>query len=410
MLAAKMLALANELAEANALDFSLASLVKLEALVLAAKKRITPETTRTWGAYLGESIRRQATVPVEWVDHATAAAHNPTIAKLAPGYDIDAILRIGKTFWFPLSKVEKFQKNGKQDSLVAFAGVVLDMAAPKAKTPQPFDPADLEHASKALAELRKKPSAETLSAFSRAFTGNILREHYGKALQALALGVDELWRFMSVPASGRGYSRRDPGNTAASLIATLVETELAPRDAVLARARSEIAGKNKVSRENATYLVTHCELRAGSHGAFLEYAAHKSKELASGAWRALRTVTGAWRMKEYPQNIAMAPLVPVMLRALDGKSSQLGLALEALNDWQFDWGRRRDMALIVKPLIALLDHQKPSVAKDAERYLTNYLWAIVHGHAPADPAVFVLAKRKDKMGAEPLARLRDPSK
>ena len=109
MLAAEMVALANELAEANALDFSIASLVKLEALVAAARKRIAPETTRRWGAYLGETIRRQAKVPVAWVDHATAAAANSTIAKLAPGYDIDAILRIGETFWFPLSKVEKFQ-------------------------------------------------------------------------------------------------------------------------------------------------------------------------------------------------------------------------------------------------------------------------------------------------------------
>src|SRR5262245_56202804 len=63
------------------------------------------------------------------------------------------------------------------------------------------------------------------------------------------------------------------------------------------------------------------------------------------------------------------------------RSSTLALALDALNDWQFDWERRKDMGPIARPLIALLDHAKPTVAKNAARYLSNYLWPIGNGRA-----------------------------
>jgi hypothetical protein len=49
--------LAEKLAREHALDFSLASLQKLEAIIAA--RSVDVETTRIWGAYLGETIRRQ---------------------------------------------------------------------------------------------------------------------------------------------------------------------------------------------------------------------------------------------------------------------------------------------------------------------------------------------------------------
>jgi hypothetical protein len=65
----------------------------------------------------------------------------------------------------------------------------------------------------------------------------------------------------------------------------------------------------------------------------------------------------------------MATVAPLFRAALDEKSPHLTIALETV----WDWG--------------------------------NYLWAIVHGHAPLDPAVDVLRGRSDGFGAEPLARI-----
>ena len=404
----RIVSLATQLAEAHELDFSLASLTNLEAIVAAAGGRIARDTTTAWGAYLGETIRRQATVPIDWVDYATASASNVAIANLAPGYDLDAILRIGDAFWFPLSKVEKFQTNGQQDSLVEFAGVVLALAASKSSPERPFDPKSLDGAFVALAEFRKKPSADTLWTLWRMF--DVADRDERHALELLGVGADELWPFLSIPASGRGWQRHDAGEVAAKLIAKLVVCGLASRDQVFARARTAIANKDKVARANAVYLLTYCELRNGSNAAFLEYAAQDSKDLASGAWRALGKVTSDWRMERYAQNIAMKPLVPVMKRALDRNSPLLRLALDTINDWFSDWERTRDVAEILDLLIALLDHDKPTVAQDAADSVTHYLWAIVHGSAPMNPAVNVLVERQDQLGAEPLARIRERSR
>ena len=403
-----MAALAEQIAATNhELDFSVASLRVLERIVDAAEARCSIETTRLWGAYLGETIRRRDVASVTWVDRATAAAANTMVAELEPGYDIEAILRVGPTgYWFPLAKVEKFQRNGTVDSLAAFASVVIATLAPPAER-KPVSDENMQRVTSALAALRTNRSVASLAQLYGAFFGTIPWNDYAEVLRAIGLGVDDLAMFLVEAPSGRGYKRLDPGHMAGALIAHLVESNLAPRDAILARARTEIGGASKVGRENGAYVLAYCELRAGRHDAFLELAAvdQKRREVAAGAWRALGSVTSNWRSKRYAQNIAMEPLVPIVTHALKPKSPLLALALDALNDWQFDWERRRDLRAILGSLVALVDHDKPSVAGAATRYVTSYLWAIVHGHAPPDPAVDALRKRGDKLGAEPLARM-----
>jgi hypothetical protein len=168
-----------------------------------------------------------------------------------------------------------------------------------------------------------------------------------------------------------------------------VHTELASRDAILLRAREGIAGKDKQVREHCAYLVAYLELRAGVTDAFVEFAgpAAKKADLACGAWRALRMVTGDWRMGRYPQSVTIAPLAAAITAALAPTSKWIVAALEALNDWQFHPPRRTDLTAILAPLLVLRTHPRPWIAEHASRYVDNYEWAIVAGDAPPDPAL-----------------------
>jgi hypothetical protein len=125
----QMKELAEKLARAHALDFSLASLEKLEAIIAA--RSVDVETTRIWGAYLGETIRRQRPDITRWIDYDTALGTSSLMRDLPPGPDLEALLQIADRVWFPLSKVEKFQTNGSQDSIAAFAMVALAFARPR---------------------------------------------------------------------------------------------------------------------------------------------------------------------------------------------------------------------------------------------------------------------------------------
>jgi len=182
--------------DATVFDFGLASLPRLEAVV--ARQPIAEATTRTWGAYLGQTIRQQSPDVITWVDHATAAATSSAVRGLGYGPDISAILRVGADgYWFPLTKVEKFQRNGKQDSLAAFAGVVLAMA-PRAASP---DQDERERARRAEGDeralaagtrFRDEPTAATLCELVGAVGGNVHYSRYAEIYRQLELRTDEL--------------------------------------------------------------------------------------------------------------------------------------------------------------------------------------------------------------------------
>jgi hypothetical protein len=201
MIGAEMAALAERFAAIAgdaAFDFSLASLEALDALVgKAGKARVCEETTRAWGAYLGETIRRRKPDAVVWVDRATAAAANAMVAELQPGHDIEAILRVGPDgYWFPLSKVEKRQINGPTDNLAAFAGVLLASLAPPSRD-EPVNPDNVARAREALSAFREARTDAALSQFVRTFFTSIAQRHHRAVLAELGVTVDELWPFLA---------------------------------------------------------------------------------------------------------------------------------------------------------------------------------------------------------------------
>jgi hypothetical protein len=47
----------------------------------------------------------------------------------------------------------------------------------------------------------------------------------------------------------------------------------------------------------------------------------------------------------------------------------------------------------VPDLLALVDHPKPTVARDVAWRLSDYVWSIVHGRTPPDSRIEVLSAR-----------------
>jgi hypothetical protein len=405
-LAVEMAALAERLAASDpsgALDFSLESLDALQATI--AGRPVSDDTTRMWGAYLGETIRRARPAEVGWVDHATAAAQSPAIAGLEAGPDLSAILQVATAFWFPLAKIEKLQRNGPQDSLRPFAAIALAPVTPEAPHAPAIEGARAREDAAVMAAASaflSAPSGDTLDSFSRHLSTTVHRSAHGDALRRIGLQVEHLTPFLGEAARDGGGSRIDAGRVAGDLVVRLVVTGVAPRAETIAGLRARLGDDAKVVRGNAARALAYLDLCDGHGDVAVELAAHRDGAVAAGAWQAIRRSAGDLRMGHASPR--MPPLVPTFLAALSPEGPHLAVAIDSLSDWAFHWERCAELVPLVPALIALLD--TPAATDPLEELVARYLWAVVHGRAPAHPAIETLHERDRWRGSEPLARLR----
>ena len=79
------------------------------------------------GAYVGEVVLRNARgTHFHWLDYKGALKINESIADFGENLGSAAALWNGDTgLWFPLSKVQKFLDNGREDSVQFFAEMVI---------------------------------------------------------------------------------------------------------------------------------------------------------------------------------------------------------------------------------------------------------------------------------------------
>jgi hypothetical protein len=115
------------------LDYSLESLKHVDEYL--EKIRKDKDVGKNWnrvvlraGAYVGEVIRRNDSKRRwQWIDFETARSINPKFfGKLDKTIALAAILHDEQAgFSFPLAKVEKYLDNGSEDSVHAFAQVIL---------------------------------------------------------------------------------------------------------------------------------------------------------------------------------------------------------------------------------------------------------------------------------------------
>ncbi len=124
----------SELLDASRLDFSPGSLAFVDDYLDEMRKRKLDEESEDYsklvlrcGAYVGEVILRNAQgTTFHWLDYKGAVKINKSIADFGECLGSAAALwDSGTGFWFPLSKVQKFLDNGREDSVRFFAEVVM---------------------------------------------------------------------------------------------------------------------------------------------------------------------------------------------------------------------------------------------------------------------------------------------
>lgn len=396
-LAQEMHDLAEAAARDHALDFTLASLDKLEAIIRPCS--IDVATTRSWGAYLGETLRRQRPDVARWIDYDTAVKAASIMRELAPGPDLAAVLQIADRLWFPLSKVEKFQTNGDEDSLAGFAAAALAFApviaspeeAERDRAYRASEDAALDAAAKTLLP---DLSGDNVCRLASAFRGRTPRRLYGEALRRIGLTVDHLMPLLGEASHGRKWTFH-PGRDAADLIATLLHTGVAPREATTERLRAELGSRSKTRRMYAAFALAYSELQAGRTEATVELLHAGDRAAVDGAWEAFALFSGLVRLGHVSEDPApmLQRLAPDLCAALVDSSPHVSRLLDALQSWSFAWERRADLSLFIPVLLALLAG-KPAIAAQASGLLEGYVWALVHGRAPRDERVEVLRGRR----------------
>ena len=124
-----------ELLDSSRLDFTVKSLRFVDDYLARMRKRKLEEEGDDYyklvlrcGAYVGEVILRNAQgTTFHWLDYNGALKISKSIADFGECLGSAAALWDSDTgLWFPLSKVQKFLDNGREDSVQFFAEVVIE--------------------------------------------------------------------------------------------------------------------------------------------------------------------------------------------------------------------------------------------------------------------------------------------
>jgi hypothetical protein len=125
----------SELLDATKLDFSVNSLKTVDQhLAKIRKRKLAGDNLIKFvlrcGAYVGEVVRRHAQGKTwHWLDYEGASELSDDIVNFGKCLSTVAVLWDSKDgFCFPLGKVIKYLENGSEDSVRAFAAVMVDKA------------------------------------------------------------------------------------------------------------------------------------------------------------------------------------------------------------------------------------------------------------------------------------------
>jgi hypothetical protein len=358
----QMRRLAEALAVEHALDFTLASLSKLDAL--AARRPLDDHELRALAAYLGEVVRRVAPAAFEWAADAAAP-----------------VLVGGGARWFVLGKVEKRHHDGPRDDLFAFGGAMIAMtpgAAARMSDAESRVRAEQmgRYVTAAVVAFRADPAGKTLDTLAHTL--------YGRdalcvdALRATGLNAHEIFPLIGAPPSGRGRARIDPGQAAARVLVRLVQLELAAPEVVVATLRPRIHERNKIVRENVARVLASIDASQGSALVAIDLSGKGDRALTAGVIAALRDMAVDAGSRECALPFALDLVVPILAPALAPTSAHLRPALAALDCWL---ERQSGAAHCLLPALKQLRFVgKSSVALTAERV------AYLVGRAPdVDP-------------------------
>ena len=123
----------SKLLASDVLDYSIESLRALNKYLDKIRRSKIPEEEidricLRLGAYLGEVLRIAANDPkLKWIRYENAIKKNKSIESLGKDISTSLILNCREQYYFPMGKIFKYLKNGKENNLEAYARVILDM-------------------------------------------------------------------------------------------------------------------------------------------------------------------------------------------------------------------------------------------------------------------------------------------
>ena len=133
----------RELLDQAQLDFSLESLRHLDAYletIHGERPQTDDELNRVvmrCGAYVGEVIRKNSSVKLNWAAFKEAAKFSDYLNDMGFSAGTAGILWAdAKTMCFPISKVGKLIENGPEDSVYGFARVIIQQLENKNNPPK----------------------------------------------------------------------------------------------------------------------------------------------------------------------------------------------------------------------------------------------------------------------------------
>ena len=119
--------------DSEALDYSIESLRILNKYLDKVRRSKIPggdidRICLRLGAYLGEVVRIAADNPkLKWIRYETGAKKDKSIKSLGKDISTCLMLNYQDQYYFPIGRIYKYLKTGKENNLEAYARVVLDM-------------------------------------------------------------------------------------------------------------------------------------------------------------------------------------------------------------------------------------------------------------------------------------------
>jgi hypothetical protein len=121
----------------NKLDYSIDSLKEIDDYLERIRNdhiegRDLLKVVLRCGAYVGEVIRCHSTTKYHWLDYDEAARQSKVVKDMGKSLGSAAVLWAApQSMCFPLAKVGKYIENGKEDSVLFFAQVIIKLDAEK---------------------------------------------------------------------------------------------------------------------------------------------------------------------------------------------------------------------------------------------------------------------------------------
>jgi hypothetical protein len=247
-----------------------------------------------------------------------------------------------------------------------------------------FDPATISSKVRKLVEdFFRNPNTETLRAFAGART-HLVGEQFTYLLRDANAKTNVFYALFSAKPEGNGVKKWDAGRCAAREAWQLFHYELVDVAVETRRLDEMFAGKDKVARANAAFLLGRVHFERGDPSAGIAMFESGDAAVRLALLDAFWTTVVAARMDK--RSIRPAEkFAPMLAAGLRGRPDQRTRALQAIQ--QIAIHLRADLSSVLTPVIEVLDSGKPAQIEYALRILAHHACWIMHALVPYDARI-----------------------